>query len=119
MNMLPFLTLVLLNGLSFCTGSPQSSYGPIEIRLLSGPTSRRSLCEFEFNFARQTLFNIKKKLGADALHDLAQSEIDEADNFWHETIKHSTEGDHKVSDVTVEASVSPHILNTTSFLQWL
>src|SRR4051812_28948859 len=95
-----FIALILLNGLSFCAGSPQFSDGPIEIRLLSGPTSRRSLCEFELNDARQALFNIKKKLGAKALQDLVQSETEEADDFWHKTIKNSTDGDHQVSDVT-------------------
>jgi len=121
MTIRSFLTLALLYGLSFCAGSPQSSHERIDIRLLSGPTSHGSLCEFELNDARQALFNIKKKLGAEALRDLVQSEIEEADEFWHDTIKHShsTSGGHKVSGVTVEALVSPHTLNTTSFLQWL
>jgi hypothetical protein len=119
--------LLLINpSISISTSTnppPLSSYSPISIHIPSGvpgPTSRHTLLEFELADARQALLNIKKKLGPEALHKLVQSEIDEADIFWHEIINSSPDNEtHSVSDVTVEALVSPHVLNTTIFLQWL
>ena len=113
-----FICFLLLCISSLCKGLPTSPYGPIEVHLLSGPTSRASLAEFEVQNARQALHLIKKKLGPDVLHDLVQSDIDEADKFWHDIIKHSKRG-HKISDVRVEALVSTHILNTTILFEYL
>lgn len=119
--------LPLLSGLSVCAAhmSPKveygqyGQYGPIVTDIVSGPTSRGSLCEFEVNDARQALSNIQTRLGAEALNALVQSEIDEADVFWHDIINKTPNGTHSISDVTVQALVSPHILNATIFLDWL
>ncbi len=116
-------THLLLSFLTFttsasCAALKASPFGPIGLHVLTGPKSRASVAEFEARDARQALFLLKKKLGADVLHDLVQSDIDEADVFWHNIIRNSSQG-HMISDVRVEALVSPLILNTTIFLEWL
>jgi hypothetical protein len=68
--------------------------------------------------ARLALYAIKKKLGAKVVQELVHDEVLEGDKYWHRTIA-ASKGDPVPLEVEIEALVSPHILNVTSFAGWL
>ncbi|KAH8897710.1 hypothetical protein GQ53DRAFT_817986 [Thozetella sp. PMI_491] len=117
--MAPYVLLFLFSQyICFSAGAVVPRQTPFDVRLLSGPTSTGTLADFEVADARQALHLLKTRIGQQGLLDLFNDEYDASDAFWHDILNKSAPDSWSPASTTVEATVSPSILNSSSYLQW-